>query len=181
MIPKISVASPPLRDDHRKDASKFIELAGKPNSMRRQKDKRFGFLEICQLVSARSGVALEGQFAHTRSWRKVDLIEPDPYKTGTGCVLEVINLVFLVRDRAPNGGRDVGLSRCADATRHADIAHNAEYGCDGLAWIGGLLDRVDIEARTSEAVRCAVCAGQHDRTADLLPVLVERKLLIVHG
>lgn len=53
---------------------------------------------------------MQDEFADARTRFEVDLVQPDPYQTGAGSVFEEVDLVFLVRDRAPDGGGNMGLT-----------------------------------------------------------------------
>ena len=103
--------------------------------------------------SAEVGVPGQGELAGAGARAEVDPVELHPDQAGAGGVLEVVDPVLLVRDRAPDGGRDVGLARRADAAGDADVAHDAEDGGDGLARIGGLGGRVDVDTRRGRSGR----------------------------
>ena len=113
--------------------------------MGRQEHEWLGFLEVCGLVAAEVGIPVEGEFADARTGLEVDLIELDPDQAGAEDILEKVDLVLLVRNRAPDGRRDVGLARRADPARDAHVAHHAEDGRDGLARLDGLLGGVDVD------------------------------------
>ena len=147
--------------------------------MRRRKLERLSFPEMGCLVPAQVRIAMEGELADARTRLEIDLIEFHPHHARTCSILEEVNLILLVRNRTPDCGRYVGLGRRADAAGHADVAHDAENGGNGLAQIGGLGGGIDVERRAGEPVGGAVGARQHDGAADLLPVLVQGDLLAV--
>jgi hypothetical protein len=174
LCPEQFVINVPVRSDGG-DALRLIY----PRLMRCQKLERRSFLEIGCLVPAQVGIAMEGELADVRIGLEIDLIELYPHKARTCGVLEEVNIILLVRNRTPDCGRYVGLGRRADATGHADVAHDTENGGNGLALIGGLGGGIDVKRRTGEAIGSAVGTRQHNGAADLLPVFVQCELVAV--
>ena len=126
--------------------------------MRRQELESLGLLEVCCLIAAHVRIAMERQLANARAFLEVDLVEPDPDQARTRGVLEKVDPVLLVRDRAPDRRGDVRLARRADAARDADVAHHAEDGGGCRARVAGLFAGVDVEAGAGEAVGGAIGA-----------------------
>ena len=73
---------------------------------------------------------------------------------------------------------EVGLAGSESAVRDAHVPHDAQDVGDGLAGIAGLFGGVDVEAGEDEPISRAVCSGEHDRSADVLPAGVECELFL---
>lgn len=155
-----------------------------PQTLDSQKLKRLGGLEFRGGI-ARIGMALVGAQVqlHDLAGLRIEIqcLEIDPEGIGCESRLEEVQLALVVKHRTPAGGRDIGLIGRADAVGYRDIADHAEHAGQCLVGIGVLGNGVHIERGPRKAIGCAVGAGQHDRAADLLPVAVERQLLIEGG
>ncbi len=141
-----------------------------------------------------AGVVLangDRQLLCRRAIRQVEIGHLDPEGVRGSGRVEEVNLVLLVGDRPPQGGRDVWRAGRCNAERDADRAHYRDHLGGRLVGISAIWngrdvvlvdlgrDRAEQERGTGEAVGRAVGAGQELKAADLLPVGIEGELLVV--